>query len=283
MKRVRFQQKYIQNQQSKEENPLFKDVRKSQKKKAFFITGGVSIGVFFSVLAGLYSPLTLINTVKVSGLTTIPVSEMKDVTYEWMGSHILGWRNRVPFFKRKSLEKHLMERYVLDEVTVTREGLSLEIVGKERASEVLLQESAEQFHLIDLEGKKTISLTREEFDSNPRIAQPTVPVFIFYDATDFSSSDQFLTEINISEMLSLNSRLHASDWVPKQYLMQSPDAEWYEIIVDDGFHIRIDGGLESESTFNAISTAIKSIDSERLSNIEYLDVRFGNNIYFKER
>ncbi len=282
MKRLRFQQKYLSSvQHSAGENPLFKETKqRSARLKVLgsILTISLLIG---TLLAFFYSPLTRIHTVKIEGLTTIPDSEMLNIVEEWMDAGILGLRRRSLTFSPNSLRRLLMEKYTLEDMTLNVQKGRLIIIGKERASEVLIQESADRFHLIDLSGLRTVSLTREEFNLNPRIAQPTVPVFIFYDATDFSRSE-YLQHIDIEKLLDLNEMLHKSDYVPKQYFMTHAEERWYEVMIAGDILVKIDGASDPDQIFFALSEILQARSTE-LASIEYVDLRFGEHVYLRTK
>lgn len=282
MTRTPFQERYIKADNSAlGENPLFKDQRKRNKRFKTALFAVLPVLVASMVIAFSLSSFTRIDAIEIDGLTTIAPSEMKESLNTWMNRGITNSRAHRPFLRMRAVERHLLASYDLETVEARVNSGTLFVKGKERASELLLQESADQLHLVDLAGVKTVTLTRAEFDSNPAIAQPGAPVFIFYDAPLFAVETTYLTNIDIEQVLKLHENLKVRGYEPVQYFIENNQAEWFEVQLKNGPLVKFDGGLDGFRAVSDLSTVIESLDPERIAQTEYIDLRFGNTTFIK--
>lgn len=282
MTRTPFQERYIKADASQlGENPLFKDQRKRNKRLKTLIVAIVPLLLASMGVAYAFSSFTRIDAIEIDGLTTIAPSEMKESLNNWMNRGVLNARSHRPFLRTRSVERHLLASYDLETVESRVNSGTLFVKGKERASELLLQESADQLHLVDLAGVKTVTLTRAEFDSNPAIAQPGAPVFIFYDAPLFATETTYLSNINIEQVLKLHEYLKERGYEPIQYFIENNQAEWFEVKLKNGPLVKFDGGLDAFQAVSHLSTVVESLDPARIASMEYIDLRFGNTTFVK--
>lgn len=86
-------------------------------------------------------------------------------------------------------------------------------------------------------------------------------------------SDQFKNLIKFKDLLK-SEKIEAEEIILK-------DENIYDIIISDNWKIVIDKENKIEDTFISLKTVIDSKIKDKIKNLEYIDLRFGNRVFYK--
>ena len=59
------------------------------------------------------------------------------------------------------------------------------------------------------------------------------------------------------------------------------DGDIYEIYLKEGWYVILNNENEPESSFNNLELVLGETVKEKRSKLEYVDLRFGNKVFFK--
>lgn len=220
-----------------------------------------------------------VSTVNVLGASVVSVDAVRDVvkgTTEGNSFLIFPKTNTLLFPKEETREKILASFPRLENISLSREGSTAIVIEvKERTPAYMWCVSdGKNCYFVDKTG--FIFDTAPEFSANPyfvikgSVGDAPIGTFAMTEKTvDFISS--FLKEIK-----KVNSFFEAPDYIT----VKSPDD--FSLNFENGFQIFFD-------TDEAVSLVIENIRlaierggiKDKLSDISYIDARFGNKIFFK--
>jgi cell division septal protein FtsQ len=255
-------------------NPYFQHVRKIPWKIL-----GICFGTLVLVVLGLNlmfsSPRLAINNVQINGLEHIDPSQIEDVvrTYLQQRALLVFKASNQFLFSSDKLSNDLEEAFALANVSLGQSNGTLTITVVERTSN-LIWESGEGRYVVDLEGIVNRELyTDEEAD---------VSLPIFSDTNDLSIEvgDRVMTDTEIQNVFNFLDYLESKEIGFTKVEVDRLAGKWMSVQTILGFEILFD-------SVGDISLQVKHLDSvmigqiDDLATLEYIDVRFGDHVYYK--
>ncbi|NQV89767.1 MAG: hypothetical protein HQ488_05565 [Parcubacteria group bacterium] len=255
-------------------NPYFQRVRKVPWKALC-----IGTGTFVLILLGLNlmfsSPRLAINNVQINGIEHIDPSIIEGVVRTYLQQRaLLVFKTSNQFlFSSDKLSADLEESFALANVSLGQSNGTLTITIIERTSN-LLWESGVRRYVVDLEGVVNRELLNQEE------ADLSLPLFDDTNDLPIQVGDRVMTDVEIQNVFIFIEYLESKQVGFTKIEVDRLAGKWMSVQTVAGFEILFD-------SVGDISSQIKHLDNvmltqvEDLSTLEYIDVRFGDHIYYK--
>jgi len=255
-------------------NPYFSNVSKKETSGGFNTKLYLKIIlVIFLVYVIIYSDLFKIKSIKISGAELINQIELEQIiddqlqTWRW---RLLPQKN-VLFTSKKKITRAISERYGLDEIEIKRGWQKITINIKERISYLIIN-SQSKFYFADKQG----IIIREVPTAETVNYQGEFPILNLPDEINIGS--MAVTAKMVEFILNLNDRIKTLGIEAESY--QSGGPTEITLITKTGwqahFDINNDLDISIENMQMVLNNKVKD-----LSSLEYIDLRFGDKIYYK--
>ncbi len=278
------------------QNPYFNSGPKNIWRRLipiFLILTIIAAGVSYLI----YGPVFKIQSVSVSGLTTIPQEEVENFVRDEIshqGLRILPKDNRW-FVPNDDLSQKLMDEFDLSKADISINGDQINIQAEERILEFVWRIDR-SFYFIDLDGvitrelrqnERNTLLSRLNMELDPTIEgeerefaplQPTMPIIEDKTKTPVNIGDK-LFEANIAEnILSFDLGLRQLAITPLIYETESRVDPWFSVVINAPYKILFDGAGDTTKQLTALGVTLNEYTG--VIN-KYIDVRFENRAYVK--
>lgn len=283
-------------------NPLFRPARDDGKSRW---RGRLTAIAVVCALAGWlwfigFSPTFRIEEIEIRGNETIPTWEIRDAVTDALKGRrwLILPKTSLLIASETELQDALAERYVLETVTVSKEPpRKLVVELKERVSAVLLQMPDGRQGLVDLQGAVTrlyrpeealdvvrkLGPTLGEREGAPR---PSYPVII----------DERDERLELREEALDPSVVQAAIDLPSLFEERFGRSPYFEDVridgkasvtlrarVSEGWSVYLDAGQDlRDQLMNAEIVLRTKVGADR-ARLDYIDVRFGEKVFFKLR
>lgn len=261
-------------QQSEFKNPYFDHKRQHHSggfNTKFYLK--LIFGVFF-VYVLFYSNLLKIDVVEVSGLDMISNSQFRQTVDQslndarwWLFPH-----GHMFFFSKNKLSRTIENEYGLESLMINRGWKRLDISIQERISYLILF-NRQKFYFVDQGGQVTQQLTKEQavqyWDRFP---------ILNINQEEIDIGDQLISGQMVNFLLRLNEKIMASP-LRKQGFESNGEQEVI-FLAKEGwrayFDINSDLDIAMENLLLVLNEKI-----EDQSQLEYIDLRFDNKVFYK--
>ena len=240
-------------------------------------TGGLM--VLLTTLFLLFSHRALaIQSVYVEGLEHIERSTFEGEVSAYLHERALLFfdRSNQYLFSREDLQLALESQFTFTSLSITQAGKELRITVKERTSNLVWMTDRE--YIVDLDGIITRVLNREL----PEDAALALRLPVFYDTNEVAveiglpvlTPDEILNVFRFHEILGSQGILYTQTHVNRLA------GGWMSIVTQTGYEIYFDVTGDIEAQGDTLKTVLATQVEDRES-LEYIDLRFGDHVYFK--
>ena len=275
-------------------NPYFKQ----EQKKPLWIYGiaGLLFGVFIALSSFfLTAPKFIFSTIRVEGLDTIPPQTIKIIAQNYLDEHSFFFfsnRNSL-IFDAEELKKRMTKSFSFDSIDIQKENSILAIIVKEKLSTFLWQTYEDDF-IVDDKGVVIKTISDEEKDAiiNPPILfgptrsgvplRSTVPLVFFFDSSNTSVdiNDEVLTQEEVDQTLLFRQLAQAEGIDVNRFEMNRVAGAWMKVNTIVGYDILFDPALPIDKQIDNLIIVLRDSVQDQ-QNLEYIDLRFEDHIYFK--
>jgi cell division septal protein FtsQ len=288
----------IVRQQVKYKNPLIK--RKGIFTLSpirvinFFLIVGIFIFLYFFIFSNFYN----INDIQVSGNQIISTDDVLDITNEYINENsffVFKHRN-IFIFSKNALKNRINSVIILADLKVDKilpNTVKLTLNEKNSALKWITNDNE---YLIDQEGqiikRYYISSTPDIFklgmnDSEPKPAKPTTDSKFInlrnLGNQNVTLGDFVLKPDNVSFILRLQDKIKDIEYL-KYSEIEVPNSfpQYFSLIMASGWRIQFNLQDSLEVQLNRLNLLIdQKIKKENLNNLDYIDLRLGESIYYK--
>lgn len=304
-KRHYFQKYHLRRYKAKPfRNPYFRD----QKDQAFriknllMLLGGLGVTAGFVYLIG-FAPFWQIKGVQIDGLQSIAQVEVADLVRAQMNTRrylIFPESNRL-FFHARALTETLAKKYAFEELQVEIEKGILHVTLKERISQ-LLWDTDDATYFIDVQGTVIRQLPADDAAAltfhdttqpivNGRAVEGPYPRLLFLhslplleneDGKAVVPGDRVLSESSLAAIIAINEKLQSQGLIVQRFAVEHQDSVWVRVVTSQGFDVLFDTAMDVDAQMGYLMTVLEK-DAPDPSLLDYVDVRFGNHVYFKNK
>jgi hypothetical protein len=291
------------------QNPYFKEEKKFPWKFLFlflflFLFAGFAIWFF------LGCTIFDIRSSEVHGCEVISKQEFLTETNSYLeqGSYLFFKKRNKFLFNHEELEEHLASLYSFERLESNLEENQLILSVKERTS-TLIWKTSDSWYLFDLGGVLVRYLSEEELlwlqnpsvkegplqvddegnefaaivqeaDMTPEEIFQTYPIVEDLNQIEAEIGDQVLEAEEIDAIILFREKVEELGISVIQTQIDRLAGKWTGFVVEDGHLILFDTDGDIDEQAAHLSTILKeSIDHTKV--LEYIDVRFGDHLYFK--
>ena len=260
------------------ENPFFRRQRKTRILPwiAAVVAASVPLGATGFLLA---SPRFDLTGVSVEGTTTVTPDEVKAKADAYLSEPFLlvfHRRNRF-LFDEAALRAEIERTYAFDRIEIAKKDGAVNIVVQEKVPR-LVWTAGDRWYLVDGSGSVIRETTKAEADQG----DPAKPLARFLDmnrkAVEVGAT--VLSKAEAANALAFEELLHGQGILFGTTRVDRLAGEWMSLETGDGFSILFDplGDVSLEAT--NLAAVLRDQVKDR-SALKYVDVRFGDHVYFK--
>ncbi len=300
-------------------NPFSRqEKRKSRRLKlyGFLIISIILILGYFL----FYSDKFKIKTIAISGTRNIRSEDLRSIAEAQLkeSRFLIFGQNNLFILNTKELEKKINEKYVLDQLKISRElpdGLKIEV--QEKVSAIIWVSNNRYYNLdsngiaiselVNLNqrvnqpaGSEKIKKSANSKNSQEKVVEVNQPPTQIFDIKidnqgigSFPSvSDESNQEVTlgqpvlaaemISAILNLNKELPTkTNLTINGFKMPTPDSREVKVVTSEGWEIYLDTTKDLEMQLANLKLVLDQKIKNNRQKLEYIDLRFGNRVYYK--
>lgn len=263
-------------------NPYFKD-KKDKPSKKLILVGAVSFFLFI-LLIFLFSYRGLaIRHVSIIGLQPSAHQEFEKQTNAYFNrSHFLFFHNTNRFlFSDKQLQETLSTLFSFEEmhINVSRDTVVIEL--KERASQFIWKTNSDTY-LVDFAG--TLIQKVDLAQAPPALIQPSknipMPIFVDRNNTTVSVGEHILSSSEIQNIFTFVQQISNQGIFVKEVQIDQLAGKWRGVLTRQGYTILFDPSTDVTTQSNKLKTLLSNTLKDT-SHLNYIDLRFGDHVYYK--
>lgn len=276
-------------------NPFFTAPAVSKAVK-YLVCVGIVVIVLGIPLALVYAPFVRYVTVQVNGLTTLNPNDVMFEVNDVFGhprAFVIPGRN-IFFANTNAIATRLDERFHFEHLALHREGRMLVIDAQERITEIAWT-VADKTYFVDLMGIAARDATPEALAmiaarraNTPEVplapgVQPTMPIIdVRSGAAEVTLGAPVIPADILANILALDSGLRERTLLPLVYTIEASGTPWLTVTTTSGISLLFDITTQPDNAL-AMYDAFARERNGDLSALLYIDLRFGNHIYSKNK
>ncbi|MBI4714238.1 hypothetical protein HY771_03595 [Candidatus Uhrbacteria bacterium] len=232
-----------------------------------FIAAIVLLSVFFS-----HSSL-LVREINVKGRETISKTEIENTIREYMNESvffIFTKQNRF-LFNNEQLTKKLQEKFTFREIKIEKNDNRVDIQLIERTSYLIWQTSDSSF-VVDLDGVIIRKAEAQDVSS--------LPLFVDRNNVEVQIGNVVLSSEEIFSVFRFQEYLRVQKILFVQTEFDRLAGKWTGILTEVGYRILLDATGDIEAQAERLDLVMREKVKDVLS-LEYIDLRFGDHVYYK--
>jgi len=222
-----------------------------------------------------------ITDVQIAGAIFVDEAPLREVVWRELErpAMLLSQRAHRWFFDPDALQKILLGVAPLQSVEILNEGNRLTVRLTERPSRILF-EAQDGFWLLDEEGRALQPLEEHELLEDPYVLLPRVSSIKKFPVQ--RSETEVIPPDVIKEILGLYERIEGHPFVVVKAQIDTETWHLLELALEDGYKIYLDPTEDLSEQIDRVITVLQS-ESKHPSAFEYIDVRFGDRVFIKEK
>jgi len=271
-------------------NPYFQ--AKTSNKHWILLAGVVCLVLLCLGLGLLFkSERFMIQSVEVKGTKYFSEDLFKQHILTYLNkSSLLIFNHRNQFiFDPVELQSELETVFSFDSIFIEREDQRVRIIVKEKQSQIIWLTGTDRY-LVDLEGVVIRTLSPEEeqlVDAPPSIyLEPTIqllrelPIYIDRNSTPVKIGDSVLTKQEIEQITRFSNQLGSLHIIQESIQVDRLAGKWMGARTSDGYDILFDATGDIDEQLVRLEAVLKEKIPDP-SSLQYIDLRFGDHVYFQ--
>jgi hypothetical protein len=253
----------------------------------------LGIPFFFS-----YASFFSIQEIRIEGLTTVVPSDVENFARIELDRKRLGLfpQKSTFFLHKKRLQERVQSEFSFSETSVTLYHRELVISASEPIAEIIFLNQATYFFL-DLTGGIVAPLNASERNGirmrlglpvetaedelvTMRPIQPTTPVISNTLQEDILSGEPIFTSEEVSTILFFDDEIRRLGIGILQYEIEGTGSKWLRAQTELGIAILFELTVPVPDQIETLTVVLDQY-SDQLSELEYIDIRFGNHVFVK--
>jgi hypothetical protein len=184
-------------------------------------------------------------------------------------------QNRFLFDEELFLKK-LNEQFTFRDIQLKKSGQQIEIMVVERTSQLIWLTNSSPF-VVDLDGVAIRALTTDEFE---RLKGIGMPLFVDRNAVEVQIGRSVLTSEEIEAVFRFHEHLNTQRIAFTQTEFDRLSGKWIGVLTTQKYRILFDASGDIDAQAGRLEVILKEKVSDP-AKLEYIDLRFGDHIYFK--
>lgn len=258
------------------------------------------LGLVISAVVGIpivfvYAPFMRYRDLQINGLTTLDSAQVTSTIDESLNRRrLLIIPGRHLFFASKEgIVVALNAKFHFAELALRRDGRTLVIDARERITEIAWT-AAGKTYFVDLAGVAVRDATPEalamiaarrtsaaDVPVAPGV-QPTMPIIDVDGESDKGVGSVVIDADHLQRILAIDAALRTRGVKPLVYTLATANAAWLTLTTEGGPSLLFDITVAQDDALAMYDAFIREKNGD-VSRLLYIDLRFGNHVYIKER
>ena len=234
---------------------------------------------FVLVIGFIASPIFSLTSVRVFGTNSISSDTITAEVNTFLDQkRFLIFRNRNKlFFRKEALIDHLNSAHAFESITIDRTGKDVAITVKERLSQ-LVWVTQNDAYTADVQGIILSALTKNDLQTI--LSEKKLIIFEDVQGSSVSIGNSIAEPEEISSILLFKMQVEALPLLIDRVKIDRLAGQWVALRTQIGFDILFDPSGDLQTQLMNLTTVLTDEipDPSRLS---YIDLRFGDHIYYK--
>src|SRR3989339_953292 len=217
-----------------------------------------------------------INDVEIHGLEYIDKTNLEKTITEYLEKPVFWFfsRSNKFLFSFEDLEDLMIKKFSLASISLEKNKNTLFISLQERTSN-LIWKTAGKSYIVDLEG----IIVREQ-EEKDLLAQENLPHFVDKNNISIKFGSQVLEKEEITNTFFFLDLLSKKGITYTHIEIDRLAGKWMQVHTITGFGILFDVSGNIETQYRNLEIVLDD-QQQNLDNLEYIDLRFGDRVYFK--
>lgn len=281
-------------------NPFFVKTKRGSKSRGrgFYYGRGTGkswrskIIIFLMMLAAgglfyfiFYHPYFTIKKIEISGLEKISEPEIKDIIDSQINSRrlLIFKQNNIFIFDEDLIKNEINKKYALDFLGVEKKlprDLKFEIKEK---TPVVIWKTADRYYFVDKEGTIIREIPEGEIQNQP-INQPDARLAVVFDENNASVTikEVVLTKETVRAIAELQSNLFGIAGLSiSNFRTIKHNDSTIKSLTNEGWDIYFSATNDLNAQIEKLKLFLGEKKSEERQNLEYVDLRFPERVYYK--
>ena len=235
----------------------------------FLIVGGIIVFL-------LGNRTFTIDTVEVRGLEYVNRSSLEKTITQYLQEPVFFFfsRSNKFLFSLEDLDELIMKQFSLASISMNINKKTLFISLEERTSN-LIWETVGKSYVVDLEG----IIVREQ-EENSILPLEELPHFIDKNNVSITIGAQVLKKEEVTNVFFFLDLLSKRGIAYNHIEIDRLAGKWMQVLTVTGFGILFDVGGNIETQYRNLEIVLDD-QRDNLARLEYIDLRFGDRVYFK--
>lgn len=281
MHRDYFQQTQKRRYQSRNYRNPHLDHKKPIRWKLVGAFGG-GLVVVLGLMTFLFAhPLFGIERVEITGREYIQRAELESLIASYTReSALLVFTRRNRFlFSDDVLAQRLQKTFALSSISVTlQEGMIL--IDLEERTSNLFWKTQDRLFVVDLEGIVVREITDPEDSILKQPNLKELPIFVDANAVSVSVGSPVLTPEEIENAFQFFTSLKTAGIAYTYIELDRLAGKWVRLVTQTGYSILFDLTGDMNEQFHNLTVVLQE-QVEDPTTLEYIDLRFGDKVYYK--
>lgn len=271
--------------------------RQKKKLPAWpLIIAGAGLGLTIALTSFFFTaPVFLISNVRIEGSETVNPKDVRNIAENYLssGAWLIFKKNNRFLFSEQELQKEMEKNYAFSSLQIKREGHTLAIILKEKVSSFLWLSAGDSF-LLDETGLVIRATTPEETSAimNPPILQgPTkegglipesIKILVFKDLANEPAvvGKTVLLENEVKNVRVFFDAMQTAGISLESFELNRNVGSWLKAITRNGYSILFDPNGDVLKQADNVLLLFREQIKDTVA-LEYIDVRFGDHVYYK--
>ncbi len=273
-------------------NPYFDKNSKKIFSLVFPIIGAFTGLIILIVILFTHTNLNITN-VEINGIKFIDKQIIKKEINSYLNNNYLFVfkKRNVFLFNKNELVKRLKSKFIFDELFIDLHKKQITIHLTERTSQ-LLWTTNDIIYVVDLNGVVVRELSAVELEIlDTEISDPSIitkdkrrldelPIFLDKNNLKINIGDSVLKETEIVSIIEFHKHLKNQGIEFTNTNIDRLAGKWIGVKTKDGYDILFDATADINNQAMNLKTILQEKIDDK-SKLNYIDLRFGDHVYFK--
>ncbi len=241
---------------------------------------GISSSVFVCILMSLvllWHPMFTIQEVHLRGIQHVDREQISAIirSYAQTRTYFIFHKQNRFLFNSEELKQQLNTSFTFRDLQMTKKGSQIYIEAVERTSQFVWQTN-NNWYVVDLDGVVIRQMTTSEKEHSLSI----LPLFIDRNDVKIQVGDQVLEAKETEAIFQFHEQLFAQTIGVQQTEFDRLLGKWVGVLTTENYRILFDPTGDIQAQAERLHILIKEKVQDP-SGLEYIDLRFGDHVYFK--
>ena len=258
-------------------NPYFHEKQQNLALRWLIGISGSILICLTGILILFLHPIFDIQQVHIRGIQHLDREQVTSVirTYVQTSNYLIFKKQNRFIFDTEDFKHYLNASFTFRDIQVTQKGTQVFLEAIERTSQFVWQ-TATDWYVVDLDG---VVIRQMKDDEKEQFAS-ILPFFVDRNDVKIQVGDHVLEAKEVQAITQFHEQLALQNIQIKQTEFDRLLGKWVGVLTTDNYRILFDPTGDISAQASRLSILLKEKVPDP-SGLEYIDLRFGDHIYFK--